>query len=191
MSFRTHVLVLLMVLSSVAFGAARSSGEEGTRVHWKRLSAGWNHACALLDDGTVQCWGDNIWGQLGDGTFTTRIAPVAVSNLNSVVSIAVGRQHSCAILGSQGTVRCWGRNDGGQLGNGTSSQSINQPVFVTGLANVVALTAGDLHTCAVRVDGTVWCWGDNLEGQLGNGGLTNLSLVPVQAEDLIGAVTVE
>jgi len=191
MPSRTQVLVLLITFSSVAFGAARSSGEEGTRAHRKRLSAGWNHACALLDDGTVQCWGDNIWGQLGDGTFTTRIAPVAVSNLNSVVSIAVGRQHSCAILGSQGTVRCWGRNDGGQLGNGTSSQSINQPVFVTGLTNVVALTAGDLHTCAVRVDGTVWCWGDNLEGQLGNGGLTNFSLVPVQVEDLIGAVTVE
>ncbi len=191
MRSRTRSLALAVVFSSVLLGAARSSGEEGARRHRKRLSAGWNHACALRDDGTVQCWGDNIWGQLGDGTYTTRTTPVTVSSLNSVLSIAVGRQHSCAIVGGQGTVQCWGRNDGGQLGNGSASQSINRPVAVTGLANVVALTAGDSHTCAVRVDGTVWCWGDNLEGQLGNGSLNSFSLVPAQVSGLIGAVTVE
>ena len=190
MRTRIRFLALAVVFSSVALGAARYSGEEGTRAHRKRLSAGWNHACALMDDGTVQCWGDNIWGQLGDGTFTTRTTPVTVSNLNSVLSIAVGRQHSCAIIGTSGSVRCWGRNDGGQLGNGTSSQTINHPVAVSGLVNVVALTAGDSHTCAVRVDETVWCWGDNLEGQVGNGGIGSFALVPVQVNNLL-AVAVE
>jgi alpha-tubulin suppressor-like RCC1 family protein len=113
--------------------------------------------CAILDDGTVSCWGRNNFGQVGDGTLSAKSTPVPVSGLGTAISIAAGSFHTCAIL-ITGTASCWGFNDSGQLGNGTTTNS-SVPVAVSGLTNVVSLAAGFLHTCAVRVDGTVWCWG--------------------------------
>ncbi|GIV95655.1 MAG: hypothetical protein KatS3mg057_0312 [Herpetosiphonaceae bacterium] len=137
------------------------------------LSAGGSHSCALVADGTARCWGNNGDGQLGDGTTTDSASPVVVGGvtpLTDIVALSVGYAHSCALL-VDGTARCWGRNDYGQLGNGTTTDSAS-PVVVGGatpLTDIVALSAGGEHSCALLVDGTARCWGANGSGQLGNG----------------------
>src|SRR5438270_3879550 len=183
MSSGIRSLGLALFLSTVAFGTARFSGEKGAPAHRIRLAAAGSHACAILDDGTVACWGNNDYGQLGDGTFTTRTSPVAVTNLSGVVSIAAGAFSTCAIVGS-GAVRCWGNNFDGQLGTGGVVSSAT-PEAVVGLTNAISVAAGSAHTCAARSDGTVLCWGDNSFGQLGTGTVGGHSYVPVQSGGLM------
>lgn len=137
------------------------------------LAVGYAHACALLGDGSVQCWGENKEGQLGNGaTADPGIAqPVAVGGITGARAIATGAYHTCALL-SDRTVVCWGRNGRGQLGDGTVMDSSTPVQVQTGsgpLSDVVAITGGGAHTCALRVDGTVACWGENGNGQLGDG----------------------
>jgi alpha-tubulin suppressor-like RCC1 family protein len=135
----------------------------------------------------MQCWGYNVYGQLGDGTTYTRLAPVSVVNLASgVVAIEAGTQHTCALL-SAGGVQCWGYNYYGQLGDGTTTDRL-APVNVVGLAaNVAAITAGDVHTCALLSTGGVQCWGYNHFGQLGDGTTSN-RLAPVSVIGLASGV---
>jgi alpha-tubulin suppressor-like RCC1 family protein len=133
------------------------------------IAAGWNHACAVAVEGGVMCWGNNENGQLADGTRTDRTKPVPVIGLDSkIVALAAGMGHTCALT-EGGGVKCWGRNKSGQLGNGTD-QRTTEVVNVTGLeSGVVAIAAGDDHTCALTAQGAVLCWGLNDFGQLGDG----------------------
>ena len=148
------------------------------------ITAGDYHTCALISDGTVTCWGDNSVGQIGDGSNTNSNVPVAMTGGaltgKTVTHITAGTFHTCALI-SDGTVTCWGRNDNGQLGDGSNTNS-NVPVAVTGgvLTNktVTQITAGDYHTCALISDGTVTCWGNNNNGELGTGDTTDRN-VPV------------
>jgi alpha-tubulin suppressor-like RCC1 family protein len=139
------------------------------------ITAGAHHTCAILDDGSVSCWGYNGYGQgqLGDGTTTNRNTPTQTSSLGTdrtAVAIAAGRYHTCAIL-DDGSVSCWGRNGDGQLGDGTNTDRLT-PTQTSSLGSgrtAVAITGGAYHTCAILDDGSVSCWGNNGDGQLGDG----------------------
>lgn len=134
------------------------------------LGLGGNFSCALLSNGTVQCWGDNSQGRLGNGTTTASFMPVTVSGISSAIAISVGRGHACAVL-TGGTTKCWGDNSAAMLGNGTTTNS-SVPTAVSGLSSAAALTAGAVHTCARLTDNTLQCWGDNANAQVGPGGTT-------------------
>ena len=130
------------------------------------------HSCALKSDGTLRCWGDNSSGQLGGGGAQSMVnATPALVPLTSIVAVAAGARHACAAL-SAGAVWCWGANEAGQLGVAAPA-SAPMPVEVVDKAgqpiDAVALAAGATHTCAVRRDQSLWCWGSNLSGELGDG----------------------
>ncbi|MBK8010305.1 MAG: hypothetical protein IPK13_03095 [Deltaproteobacteria bacterium] len=216
------------------------------------LSGGFLNSCAVKMDGTLWCWGANADGQLGDGTTTTRLAPVqsgiaelgnqviqvaardthmcalrmdgtlwcsgqnfqgtlgrgftspseavpaqaGVEQLgNHVVSMAIGQSLSCA-LKDDGTVWCWGQNDFGQVGDGTTNTYPSTPVQtgVNELGNqVLSISAGYYHACAVKTDRTVWCWGRNLDGEVGDGTTAQFRSLPVMvslpgpADEVMGA----
>ncbi len=164
-----------------------SGSTQGTNVLGgvTQIATGNFHACALLADGTVRCWGNNQNGRLGDGTTTGSVNPVQVlesgsTPLGGVTQIAAGGSHTCALLDDE-TVRCWGNNGSGQLGNGTDTGSNPNPnpvqVLASGragsnpvvLGGVTQIAAGNLHACALLKDRTVRCWGNNQNGQLGDG----------------------
>ncbi|MDQ8734335.1 fibronectin type III domain-containing protein [Paenibacillus sp. LHD-38] len=142
------------------------------------IAAGYSHSLAVKSDGTVWAWGDNSSGELGDGSTTTRYTPVQVTNLGSVTDIAAGSSHTLA-LKSDGTVWTWGHNYSGQLGDGSTTSS-SSPVQVSELDSVYAIATNDgSHSLAVKSDGTVWAWGNNSLGQLGDGTTIN-RYTPVQ-----------
>jgi alpha-tubulin suppressor-like RCC1 family protein len=148
----------------------------------KALSSEGGTAFALLNDGTVRAWGDNRYGQLGNGTTTNSNVPVQVSGLTGVTAIENRGGDSIYALLADGTVRAWGNNDIGQLGNGSTVDSY-VPVQVSGLSNVKALSSNYGSAFASLNDGTVRAWGYNALGQLGNGSTVNSS-VPVQVTGL-------
>jgi cysteine-rich repeat protein len=151
------------------------------------IAGGHSHACALLTGGRVKCWGNNESGQLGDGTTTGRAAPVDVSGLAAGAAVvAAGAYHTCSLLAGGG-VRCWGSNEAGQLGDGTTVGKVT-PVNVSGLASgAAAVAAGYSHTCALLAGGGVKCWGNNGAGQLGDGTTENRT-VPVDVSGLTSGV---
>ncbi|MDB2569456.1 putative Ig domain-containing protein, partial [Candidatus Poseidonia alphae] len=139
----------------------------------KQVAAGFQHTCAILDNGSVMCWGENQYGQLGDGGTGDKHIPVWVDlgTDRTAVAITAGYRHTCAIL-DNGSVSCWGRGNFGQLGNGGTSQQ-NSPTLTSSLGTgrtAVAISAGDIHTCAILDNGSASCWGAGSRGRLGNGG---------------------
>lgn len=155
------------------------------------LALGQSHSCALLQDGGGACWGKNDDGQLGSGNTASSGMPLRVAELTDAIAISSGGNHTCAVH-QTGLVSCWGRNEQGQLGIGTTSPGLSIPAAVSGIADVVQLSAGNDHTCAVRGDSTVWCWGWNRYGQIGNSTVGEKTYItaPQQVTDLADAVAV-
>jgi alpha-tubulin suppressor-like RCC1 family protein len=146
--------------------------------------------CAVLTNGSIKCWGDKRNMYFGDGqdkAGSNEKVPVSVSGLSNVTDITAGKFHSCALI-NDGTVKCWGENDNGQLGDNTTGLLRSTPVSVSGLSGVSDVTAGDGFTCARLSDGTVKCWG--IANRLGNdldGSESFAQLTPVSVSDLTGA----
>lgn len=160
------------VLSNIVQISAGGQNSDG--------SHDFGHTCALASTGAVYCWGYNGYGQLGDTTTTNRSAPVQVraitgaGYLANVTKVGVGGWHSCAVIGSgaTGSLNCWGLNNNGQLGD-NSVTNRSRPVAATGLGissthYPTEVSGGALHTCALFADHTVYCFGDNSNGQLGD-----------------------
>jgi alpha-tubulin suppressor-like RCC1 family protein len=163
--------------------ASTETIELGTGRTGVDVAMGADHACALIDDGGVKCWGNNGRGQLGQGDTLTReaepgelgdaLAPIALGL--PAIAITAGSEHTCAIL-EGGSVKCWGRNDVGQLGVGSTDDMGDAPGEMAALPAVdlgagrsaVAIDAGS-HTCALLDNGGVKCWGGNARGELGQG----------------------
>ncbi len=143
------------------------------------IAAGWNHTCAVAN-GNVHCWGHNESGQLGGGVDENEIrnSPKKVDGLTNVIQVAVGFRYSCAVT-SAGVASCWGDNTGGQIGNGQAGDNtlpnnqgnLDQPTpYRLRIDGVAAISTGDQHTCVTATAG-LYCWGDNNDGQLGQGDL--------------------
>lgn len=145
------------------------------------------HALALKADGTVWAWGHNEFGQLGDGTTTDRRTPLAVPGLTGVVAVATGAYHSLA-LKADGTVWRWGYTQGPEGPNGWTYTQNETPEQVAGLTGVVAIAAAANYSLALKSDGTLWGWGQNNEGQLGDRSVT-LRMTPVQVQRLDNVVS--
>ena len=153
------------------------------------VSTGVLHTCALTISGGVKCWGENSSGQLGYGTSKPLKGPMTAARLSTgVAAVSVGYFHTCALTTSGG-VKCWGNNDGGQLGDGTTIHR-STPVDVIGLTSGVAsISIGSFHSCALTNMGRIKCWGSNHRGQLGNRTRSHDNSTPVDVEGLTNGVT--
>jgi alpha-tubulin suppressor-like RCC1 family protein len=151
------------------------------------VAAGDAHSCAVLGDGTVWCWGWGGAGQLGHGSLGDSNIPVQVTGLPPAIQVAARERRTYALL-TDGTVRAWGNGCDGRLGApNTSCTSYSTPRTVENLAGVRAVAAGHEATCAVKTDGTAWCWGSGWHGQLGTS-TYDTERSPVQVTSLTGVV---
>ena len=131
------------------------------------------HSCAIAGT-TLSCWGNNAVGQIGDGTMAPSWSPIVLGG--DWLSVAVGAGHTCAIALDH-SLWCWGDNARGELGDGSTELVRPVPTRVGDQRGWQSLAVGDYDTCAIRSDGSLWCWGDNMYGQLGLG--TALESTPV------------
>ncbi len=164
------------------------------------ITSGHYGSYALMGDRTVRAWGYNTSGQLGDGTLKQRLSPVTVRKasgaaLDGVKQVAAGRDFAMAVMAQNGSVRTWGRGTDGELGNGTTPTAQTTPVVVktvsgTTLTGVTQVAAGRNHTLALLSNGSVWAWGENGYGQVGDGTLVDKNRA-VKISGLSGVVDVE
>jgi alpha-tubulin suppressor-like RCC1 family protein len=156
----------------------------GALTTWYQVSAGYSHTVSVKADGTLWSWGSGFGGGLGDGTISNRSSPVQIGGLTTWSQVSAGNGHTASIK-TDGTMWTWGNNDRGQLGqNIAASVSRSSPVQVGSLTNWLKVSAAVRFTAAIKTDGTLWAWGYNNSGQLGDGTVINRSS-PVQ----IGALT--
>ncbi len=141
----------------------------GTATNWLTIASGGSHTIATKTDSTLWAWGSNNSGQLGDGTNTQRTSPIQIGNATNWQMLTVGNDHSIATK-TNGTLWGWGNNVYGQLGDGTSgiNASKNSPAQIGRDANWLTIAAGDVHTIAIKTDGTLWAWGRNIYSELGD-----------------------
>jgi alpha-tubulin suppressor-like RCC1 family protein len=156
----------------------------GALTTWYQVSAGYSHTVSVKADGTLWSWGSGFGGGLGDGTISNRSSPVQIGGLTTWSQVSAGNGHTASIK-TDGTMWTWGNNDRGQLGQNIAvTVSRSSPVQVGSLTNWLKVSAAVRFTAAIKTDGTLWAWGYNNSGQLGDGTVINRSS-PVQ----VGALT--
>lgn len=155
-----------------------------TGVLFTQIVAGYEHTCALGDDNKAYCWGDNAFGQLGDNSTNNRDVPTevilpSVAGLTAFVQISPGRDLTCA-LGDDGKAYCWGHNNKGELGNDSFTDSrVAVPVTMPtdpGFSKFVKISSGHYHVCAIGNNASIYCWGSNNNGEIGNDSTTNVKV---------------
>jgi alpha-tubulin suppressor-like RCC1 family protein len=154
----------------------------GNARNWRSVTTGGWHSCALNAVGEAYCWGHNTFGEVGDGTITTRSAPVQVSGGATWLQLSTAWAQTCGIT-QTGRMLCWGFNRQGQLGDGTLTNRA-RPTPVIGGQTWTQVTTGDGSTCATADDGRLWCWGDDRYGQLGDAGSSTPDPTPTQVAGL-------
>jgi alpha-tubulin suppressor-like RCC1 family protein len=166
-------------LGDGTFNNKHSPVQVGGAPNWRQVACGCFFTVAVKTDGTLWAWGHNMLGELGDGTTISRTLPVPVGSATNWKQIACGGYHSLAVQ-TDGTLWAWGWNYYGQLGDGTTAISKTSPAQVGSLNTWQQVACGGAHTVAVRTDHTLWAWGWNIVGQLGDGTtITRTSPVPV------------
>lgn len=146
---------------------------------WRQLANGSNHVCATRTDDTLWCWGQNTYGQVGDGSTTNRTSPVQIGS--AVWQRAWAADRTTCALRTDGTAWCWGTNTAGQIGTGTAGGSVTSPSQVGTATDWIQIAPSRTHVCGLRSGGTLWCWGANNTGQIGDGTTTD-RLVPVNID---------
>jgi len=159
-----------------------------TSLRFTSVAAGHYHTCGVTETGEAYCWGDNRYGELGDGTIRTRRkTPTRVATSLQFASVATGKRHTCGVT-EAGEAYCWGRNELGQLGDGTTSIRLT-PIPVATSLQFASVITGYYHTCGHTDTGEIYCWGENGRGQLGDGTTTNRqSPTPVATSLRFGSV---
>jgi alpha-tubulin suppressor-like RCC1 family protein len=142
----------------------------GADLKFTTISTGVWHTCGVTSSGAAYCWGDNFFGQLGDGTNDARATPVPVAGGLRFAAVSAGSFHTCGVTTSGGAY-CWGDNQNAQLGDGTTDRRAT-PVRVAGGLTFATVSAGHAHTCGVIAGGVALCWGDDTSGQLGDDGVS-------------------
>ncbi len=140
----------------------------------KMITAGTDFEIALDESGNLVAWGNNSWGNLGIGTYSSVYTPAQISSMSDVASVCAGHNHVLALM-SDSTLMSWGQNISGQLGYGNYASS-NFPMNISGINNVIAIAAGKNHSLALTSFGNVYAWGLNSFGQLGIGNLNNVNV---------------
>ena len=170
------IILAVLAMPTISHAASQSIGHSTIQ----KIAVGAYHTVVIKSDGTLWAWGDNTYGQLGDGTLITRGKPEKIGTDTDWVSVAAGASHTVAVK-SNGTLWAWGNNSDGQLGDGTTTQR-KIPYQITSAGDGwTTVTAGADHTVALKSDGTLWAWGSNDYGKLGDGSTTQ-SKGPVQVK---------
>lgn len=155
---------------------------------WVQLDSYTNNNCGVTFGNDIYCWGENTYGQLGDGTMGDSSIPVQVSGAQTWAKVVVGTQHACG-LDTGGNAYCWGRNDQGQLGNNDLGTDQSTPVALAGSPGTfIDISSNGNHTCGVTTGNAIKCWGNANNGQLGDGGTSDIGL-PVDATLFTGSYT--
>jgi alpha-tubulin suppressor-like RCC1 family protein len=142
----------------------------GTHV-FRQIRPGGEHTCGLDDNHRYFCWGENVFGQLGDGTLTPRLTPVPVVGGRTFSQVSAGGMHTCAVTSTH-VAFCWGRNATGQLGDGSTTRRL-RPTRVAGTLQFAGVSAGTEHSCGLTTLKKAYCWGSNEFAQLGDGTTTD------------------
>jgi alpha-tubulin suppressor-like RCC1 family protein len=150
-----------------------------------QVTAGYRHTCAVMQNGTVSCWGRGTEGELGNGLKLNNPDPTTALGIDDAVAVDAGSDHSCAVRAGGG-LSCWGLDSYGQVGDGGTAQEVLEPANVNLIGNVTQVDAGNVHTCARRTDGTVACWGFGADGEIGDGA-TGFAETPVSVTGLPGS----
>jgi alpha-tubulin suppressor-like RCC1 family protein len=169
---------VLVAAALAGAGAVPGTAAASARVpRWLQVAAGGNFTCGIREGNTLWCWGAPDFGDLGTGAVNQKLRPQQIGKPTSGwASVATGAGHTCAIR-ADGTLWCWGFGSDGELGTGaTTDQGLPQQVTSPAADGWASVAAGAGHTCAVRADGTLWCWGSGFFGQLGAGAVVDQPL---------------